>query len=129
MSFRDNLIESPLYLKLMDSLFKSLDSKQISRYKISKITGIDQTRLGRVYNKTATMSMNEFISICENFSYELKLENKEQFVEEDFKNSMSVKRNRTATESKKTLKQLIPQESNSDTKNNLMVKYFKRFLS
>lgn len=63
MSYKERLLAEKQYLDLIDELFDILEEKGLSRYRISKDTGIDQTRLSRIYNDKVPMSMNEFITI------------------------------------------------------------------
>ena len=88
MIYRDILISKPKYQQLTDQLFDLLDKQGITRYKISKDTGIDQTRLSRVYNQKVPLSMNELIRICEAYSIDIELK-KENAIRQNAKQMIS----------------------------------------
>ena len=84
MIYRDILIAKPKYRQLTDQLFDLLDKEGITRYKISKDTGIDQTRLSRVFNHKVPLSMNELMRICETYSIEIEIK-KENAIKQNAK--------------------------------------------
>jgi transcriptional regulator with XRE-family HTH domain len=76
MTYRDRLLQTPRYRKLRESCFRLLEDEGITRYQLCKQTGIDQTRLARVYHGKVPMSMNELIRICDACGFQLELKPK-----------------------------------------------------
>ena len=73
MVYKDTLLGTKKYQKLLADLFEILEKEEVTRYKIHKKTKMDQTRLSRVYNKKVPLSMNELIRICDEFSISIEL--------------------------------------------------------
>lgn len=88
MIYRDILIAKPKYQELTSQLFDLLDKQGVTRYKISKDTGIDQTRLSRVFNHKVPLSMNELIRICETYSMGIEIK-KENLIKQNAKQMMN----------------------------------------